>query len=192
MREYGTRARDALLARQAAGRKDPNWYVQMINLAGSQSWPRDRFLELIHQATAAFPSSYQIYFTAAIYMTPRWGGSVHDVVRFADYAVTQTQKKEGQSLYARILWSVADYLDANLAGPEVDWQRLSAGFLDIIKRYPDDWNKNSYAKFACDAQDAKAARRALSLMAGNIEPEAWPDRATYLRCRQFAGMDAAR
>lgn len=186
VREYGQRAFDALMAREAVGRKDPYWYVEMINIARIQGWPADRFSALVQQATGAFPLNYDIYFTAAFSLVPRWGGSAAAVAQFADYAVTQTRKSEGQSMYARVYWSVAEILDAELSGPEVDWKRIRAGFDDVVKRYPDSWNLNNYAKFACEARDYATAKRVLARIGEDVDSEAWGSRANFVRCRRLA------
>lgn len=186
VREYARRAFDALMAREEAGRQDPYWYVEMINATRLDAWPADRFTSLVLQATEAHPLNYDIYFAAVLSLVPRWGGSTTAVAQFADYAVTQTRKSEGQAMYARIYWAIADSLDAEFSGPKVDWKRIRVGFDDIVKRYPDAWNLNNYAKFACEARDYTTAKRVLARIGEDIDPRAWGSRANFVRCRQLA------
>lgn len=179
---YTDRAFDALMARKEVGRKDPYWYAQLLTVARLQGWPIDGYAALVDEATRAFPLSYDIYFAAAVRLQPRWGGSSEAVANFASFAVDKTRAQEGQSMYARIYWSVGDNLDEELSGPDVDWKRIRAGFEDIVKRYPDSWNLNNYARMACEARDLDTARRILQRVTQDVEQTAWPDRATYLRC----------
>jgi hypothetical protein len=187
--EYWTqRAYDTLMTKEKVGRKDPYWYMEMINISRIQGWEPDRFFGLVQEATTAFPQNYDLYFITAMRLEPRWGGSPQAIAGLADYAVRQTRKEEGESLYARIYADVGDELDIPLSDPSVDWKRIKAGFEDILKRYPDNWNVNKYARMACDARDQATSKRLLLQMKGNIEPEAWPDRTTYLRCLQAADL----
>lgn len=185
---YGHRAYEALMARQQVGRKDPYWYVQMFNVARVQGWDRQRYMALVREATQAFPYNYDIYFSIAMRMEPRWGGSTAAIAQLAQYAVEQTEAKEGESMYARIYLDTGDALDADLSGPEVDWKRIRAGFEDLVKRYPDSWNLNQYARMACEARDLPTTRRVLLSMKGDVEQEVWQDRVTFLRCVQAAGL----
>lgn len=185
---YSQRGYDALMARQAVGRKDPYWYVQMLALARMQSWDRDRWGALVQEATQAFPLNYNIWFAISSQLTPRWGGSPEAIAGLAAYAVEQTRKVEGESMYARVYWNVADWLDTDLGGPDVNWKRIRAGFEDVLKRYPDNYNLNYYARFACDARDMPTARRLLLKIKGDVEQTAWRERTNYLRCLQAAGL----
>jgi hypothetical protein len=184
--DYTQRSLDALMAREAQGRRDPYWYVEMINLARLQGWPADRFLALVQQATQAFPLSEPIYLSASFSTVPRWGGSLEAVAQFADYAVRQTRKSSGESMYALIYWYVADMLDTEFSSPEINWRRVRIGFDDLVKRYPDPWNMNHYAKFACQAHDYATAARVLARIGDNIDQETWGERANYIRCKQLA------
>jgi hypothetical protein len=185
---YAKRAFDAMMAREEAGRKDPYWYTQMLVIARIQSWNREDTFALFRKATDAFPLNYDIYFTLATQLAPRWGGSQEEIAKLAAFAVERTRDVEGESLYARVYWSVASQLDADFGGPEVDWKRIRTGFDDVIKRYPDRWNLNNYARFACDARDLPAAKNVLLQIKGDVDPKAWRGRANYLRCVQAAGL----
>ena len=185
---YSQRSYDALMAREAVGRKDPYWYVQLLTLARAQGWDNDRRAALFQEATQAFPLNYNIYFAISTQLTPRWGGSPEAIASLAAFAVEKTRKVEGESMYARVYWNVADWLDTDLGGPDVNWKRIRAGFEDILKRYPDSWNLNYYARFACDARDMPTTRRLLLRIKGDVEPAAWRERTNYLRCLQAAGL----
>lgn len=185
---YGKRAHEALVARETAGRKDPHWHAQRIKIAGEQGWAGERYMAAANDATKAFPQYHEIYFEIARKMVPRWGGSTEAIANLSAFAVDQTRATEGEALYARIHWAVEDWLDAELSGPDVDWKRIRAGFEDIVKRYPDPWNLNNYARMACEARDTDTARRVLLRIKDDVVSDAWPDRPAYLRCLQAAGV----
>lgn len=186
---YAKKSFDVLMAREKVGRhKDPYWYVQMENLAQSQGWNSEQFIGLVQEATQAFPQNYDIYFAAASNLQPRWGGSAKAVASFADYAVQQTRKADGESMYARIYWKFRNGIDTEIGGPDADWNRIRAGFEDLVKRYPERSNINQYAVMACRAHDVPTTRAVLLRMKADIDPDVWPDRQTYLRCVEAAGL----
>lgn len=186
---YTEKAYEALMAREKAGRhRDPYWYVQMLHVARLQGWPREQFLAVFQEGSETFPLNYDIYFAASTQLVPRWGGSQQAIAALADYAARQTRETEGEAVYARIYWAVGNLIDTELGGPGVDWNRIRAGFDDIVRQYPDRWNLNHYARMACEAQDAPTARRVLLRIKGDVEPSAWAGRPAYLRCVDAAGL----
>jgi hypothetical protein len=63
---------------------------------------------------------------------------------------------------------------------------MSRGIDDVLARYPDDWNRNWFANFACEAADWRKG-------AGIIGdrpwiPEAWPDRASFDACKMLGNQ----
>lgn len=180
-------ASHALASRADAGKKDPNWWYQMLMLAWVQSWPEERYWQLANAAMEAFPQNHDIYSAIARKLLPQWGGSWKAVAALADHAVQRTRKAQGESLYARIYWHVQSYLNPGLfTSGQADWPRIRAGFEDLIKRYPDPWNINSYARLACDAGDKDTAQRLFPRIRNSVVPSAWANHAAYSRCRDWA------
>ena len=91
-------------------------------------------------------------------------------------------------MYARIYWfaSQTQFQNAIFTDSLVTWSRMKDGFEDIIKRYPDAWNLNNYAKFACLAQDKPKTREILERADFTIVPEAWNSPSLHAECFQWA------
>jgi hypothetical protein len=70
------------------------------------------------------------------------------------------------ALYARMLWWAAEahYGDRLFALLPVDWPTFARSFDALLEQYPDDWNRNNYARFACLAGHRD---RAIELMTGH-------------------------
>lgn len=68
----------------------------------------------------------------------------------------------------------------------VEWQKMKAGFEDIIARYPDLWNLNNYAKFACLAKDKTKTQELITKIGNNLIIEAWEKRELFDRCQTWA------
>lgn len=63
---------------------------------------------------------------------------------------------------------------------------MKRGIADVLKRYPDQWNINNFAHFACLAGDRDETAKLTARVTDSI-PEAWANDATLLaRCREWA------
>jgi hypothetical protein len=55
-----------------------------------------------------------------------------------------------------------------------------------MKRYPDAWNINNYARFACLAKDRDKTRQLVALVGTSPVAEAWTPLELFARCRTWA------
>jgi hypothetical protein len=185
--DYLGRAAGALASRAEIGRKDPNWRRQVLEVGRTLGWPAEKYFAFAQESLDAFPQFYDTYFEIALSLLPKWGGSLEALAAFADHAAARTKATDGNALYARIYWFVyADVTPQSWAGKDVDWRRIRAGFDDMVKRYPEPWNLNFYARAACDVGDKPTARRLLAVVGDQLVPEAWPNRGAWSRCKNWA------
>jgi hypothetical protein len=176
-------ARNALNDLDADAKNGPGWFGAMLDVAIAQTWPRDRFNALYEQAAHEHPDYFPIYFAGASYYSPKWQGSIEDLRTFIERAADATRSKMGETLYARLTWSETYAFDAGRA----DWKRIKAGFERIVKDFPDPWNINNYARFACMAQDWPTVERLAVQIGDKPVAMAWyGDQRHYSRCRQAA------
>jgi hypothetical protein len=154
---------------------DPEWYEKMLEVALLESWDHDRFDSLFNEATAREPLFYQNYFVALEYLLPKWNGSLEEVEDFAQSATKKTSAKEGRGMYARIYWyaSQSHFQNNLFEDSKAVWPRMKEGFDDVVAKYPDAWNLNHYAKFACLANDKATAKGLLERISSTIVAEAW-------------------
>lgn len=186
--KYLAEARDALNGLDADAKNDPGWFEAMLEVANAQGWPRDRFEALYQQAQRRHPDYLPIYFVAAGYYSPRWNGSVEDLQRFIDRATEATRPKLGETLYARLVWSES----RSFGDTPIDWQRTKAGFERMVKDYPDPWNINNYAQFACKNRDWAAVSTLSERIGSRPVMRAWHNDARYYEgCVKTAKARAA-
>jgi hypothetical protein len=183
-RQRIAQARDLLEESAAVSKHSPVWYESMQTIATAQGWSEEDFLRLFQEGTAKEPTYYSLYFSAANYLLPRWHGSAKQLADFVSNAVAATEQKEGQTLYARIYWSLLWALqDRTFAPGYASWPRMRRGFEDIVRVYPDNWNLNAFTYYACMAQDWKTAKR-IGAKLTNVANELWEDPEIYQRCMQ--------
>lgn len=92
-------------------------------------------------------------------------------------------------MYARIYWAAAqDQFHENLfAQSSASWDRMRAGFDDVIARYPDQWNLQNYASFACEANDEETLKKLFERIREPSLDEAWRSHERYLACGRRVG-----
>lgn len=187
-RRYIAMARDNLEKHKLVAAIDPRWYETMLTVARAENWDRSEFDNLLKEALDREPLFYQTYFLALEYLLPKWHGGLQEIEAFAQDSVKRTMKHEGQGMYARIYWFAAQTQFENnifinsLAG----WSRLKGGFEDVVARYPDEWNLNNYAKFACLAHDKLKTKELLKRTEFSVVPEAWSPRSLRAKCGNWA------
>lgn len=177
----------AILEKSAAvSKQSPLWYEKMQSIATAQSWSEEEFLRLFSEGVSKEPTDYFLYFNAANYLLPRWHGSAARLAEFVDTAVKATEQQEGQTLYARIYWSLLLALQGNTFSPGyAEWPRMRQGFEDIVRVYPDNWNLNAFAYYACMAGDKETAK-VIGSKLSSPELELWKDRQTFDNCTYHA------
>ncbi|MEO8387404.1 hypothetical protein [Polaromonas sp.] len=166
---------------------DPEWYVMMLSLAKHRKMNDREYGLLYEEALKVEPGYHDTYKAVAETVSPMWSGNIAQLSALASDAVRRTSAVEGNALYARIFWSVSDrysgvwYHILSTGG----WPLMKSGFEDMIKQYPDDWNKNAYARFACKAGDVDLFLKLTRQFSGNPDVEAWPGNS-FQQCRDYA------
>jgi hypothetical protein len=164
-------ARKELEGLDEATKRDPGWYAAMLDVALAQGWPSERFDALYEEAVQKHPTFLPIHFTAASYYSPKWHGSMEKLRSVVEHAVEITRPQLGETLYARLNWSAST--NEMFENGQADWPRMKAGFERMIKDFPDPWNVNNYAKFACLAGDPRTVNRLAATIGDKPIAAAW-------------------
>lgn len=186
--EYMNKARAYLLEHKDIAGSDPRWYEAMLTVARAENRDIKRFDELVDEATARYPYFYQIYFGAIDYLAPKWHGSKEQIEAFANFAVSKTADQDGMGMYARVYWYAAQtqFHDRLFTDSSVVWDRMKQGIADVLRQYPDQWNINNFAHFACLAWDRDETRELMGRIEEAPIPRGWEDREQYQQCRTWA------
>jgi hypothetical protein len=177
------RAKALLDAAESRSSVDPQWYADTLDVGRMAQWPRKDMDAAIERAAAAAPGYYTVWFNIVdvlLAQDSRTAPARIDAV--ARRAMAATHGKEGASMYARIWWysSQVAFGDSMFETTPVAWKDFDAGIRDVMARYPDDWNRNSFANFACNAGHPERARE---LMGGHKPlPDAWDSFEAYEDC----------
>lgn len=178
-------ARTQLEAIQTKERRDPWWYVAMLQVGLAQGWPLEQFDALYLEGARLFPDALRLHQAALTYYAPNWHGSDQRLSWFIERVVAMTQEQSGQMEYARLYHSAYPLYGRAPA----DWPRLRRGFDDLLKRFPNAWNHNRFAEHACMEKDLPTLARQLSLIDNRPNPDAWRKPAMITQCMQAKQLD---
>jgi hypothetical protein len=183
------RARAYLESEKRIASSNPDYYRLMLEIIKAQKGEGDPY-PVLEEGIARHPGYYPMYFSMLDYLLPKWHGDESKIEKFVKQAVDATETIEGQSMYARIYWyaSQSDYGDDLFYRSFAHWDRMKDGFEDVLKRYPDQWNLQNYAKFACDAQDPDALGNLIRRVEMPLLIEAWGSRERFEACERMAGQ----
>ena len=186
--DYAQKARAYLEKYKKVASGDPYWYELMALIGKLQSWPETEFSELISEGLRREPVFYQIYFKAIDYYAPKWGGNAKAIERFSRKALEITRSGEGYGMYARIYWyaSQTQYGNRLFTQSLVHWPTMKKGIDDVLKKYPDSWNTNNFAKFACLSKDKEKTAELMARIGTSPLPYVWRSGSFYQRCRNWA------
>lgn len=135
------------------------YYMRAHNLNETGASPED-FLALLHEGLDKFPDAYQLHFAGVDYFAPKWHGSAELIEAYARRAIQYSAQTDPDALYARIYWYAAQtQYGLNLfSNSDVVWSDMRRGIDKVLLEFPDQWNIQNFAVFACAADDAELTR----------------------------------
>ncbi|MBI4560392.1 MAG: right-handed parallel beta-helix repeat-containing protein, partial [Candidatus Hydrogenedentes bacterium] len=187
-RQHLATAATLLTQAEAPDVNDPAFYSVWLSVRGPQQTDRKEYFDLIKKGQAVEKGYYHLYYTAAHFLTPRWGGKPGDVEAVAADAADVTQAEEGESLYARVAAEIlVEYGPEEFSRSGFDEDRLRQGFDDIERLFPGaPENLNRLTFFLCAAEDRDAAKTAFEKLGDRWEPEVWKKREKFDKWRDWA------
>jgi hypothetical protein len=171
------RADEVLNRSKPVASKSPLWYQLRLAVDRDMGVDRKRVQPIFDEATRRFPWYVVYYQSLTDYLSPKWGGSYEAVDTFARQSVNNKLGSD-HSLYTRVYWLLTDG-----EGPEFEpfrdsmasWSLMKTGFEGLMQRYPNSfWNLNTYAAFACRANDGPTYAALRTKIGLEVIPNAWP------------------
>jgi hypothetical protein len=176
-----------------AVRSDGYWYELMLMVEPYRKDDPARLQALLAELAKQRPAFYQAWFEAHDVAALRYD-AVERIEALAREAMRAGGKDEGEALYARIYWwsNQVYFGDALFRTSRADWKTMSRGFDAMLARYPDAWNLNHYARFACLAGDRAKTEELMKRIGAQPLPSAWKGQADFTGCRDGTGGGFAR
>ena len=178
-------AKKILTENKSRAKADPAWYEKMERIAVEEQDMTAAFA-FFQESVGQFKYYNDNYYAIMRGLEPMWRGSYVAMESFADRAASSTKDKLGDEMYTRLYWHIARCSCGFPQDPLVKWSRIKAGFDDIVKRYPTQWNLSAYANYACLAQDKVTTKSVIQRLTQPIMSQWEDDPDFYRRCRAWA------
>jgi hypothetical protein len=100
----------------------------------------------------------------------------------------RTRPIEGFAMYARIYWyaSQTQYDDRLFSESLVDWTAMKSGINEVLNKYPDSWNINNFAKFACLSKDKAKTAELIARITDAPLMAVWRTPSFFQQCKVWA------
>lgn len=180
-----------LLENEGISKRDPEWFTQLFSvLRSGRDADEKKYMAYVDKAVSLYPDYYPIYFSASVYYLPKWHGDSASFDEFAKYATRNLSPGNSKAVYARIYWANActQCGESDVANWREHWDDIRAGFDQIIKEYPDQWNINNYARIACSAYDQDKTLEIMQRIEGEPNSAAWDRQFSYSYCANWSGL----
>ena len=172
---------------------DGGWYHARLEILPYSELFDTHFSYAWEAGTRQFPDYHGVYFAAAFYSLPKWGGAPDAVERLARLASTG-KGADRDAMYARVYWYLdqTEYHGKIFDNSMIDWNDMKTSFDALVRAYPDPWNLNAYAYFACKAGDYNVMSDLLKRIDEQLVFSVWGSNggeSEYRRCARNVGAD---
>ena len=177
-----------MLSIKSQASRDPEWYKTRADILKAIEQEPEDFARFIDEATQRHPSYYELYFIAIEFYAPKWHGDRQQIEAFARKAIEKTRIAEGTGLYARIYWyaSQMQFGHSLFTESDVDWDTMRDGMDDVLADYPDQWNIQNFAVFACLAGDRAMTAKLMNMMDDRPIRRVWRRPENLEFCRSMS------
>lgn len=180
-----------------AGRasNNPLWYTLSLEVGLDQAKDREKLQAIFDRGMAKAPKYRPLYRRMLRILMPRWGGSYDDVDKFINQVYTQSASARGYQRYAELYSTYA-----RMEGDELDlfsdthafWSEMRNGYLGLVRRYPaSDVVLNSFANFACRANDKDDYNRLRGAVGKRLASTAWSGKYSIESCDKLLAAPGA-
>jgi membrane associated rhomboid family serine protease len=165
---------------------NPLWYTLSLEVGLDQTKDREKLQAIFDRGWAKAPNYRPLYRRMLRILMPRWGGSYDDVDKFVNQIYAQTASARGYERYAELYSAYAQ-----LEGDELDlfidsqafWSGMRSGYLGLLRRYPkSDAVLNSFANFACRANDKETYNRLRAAVTKRPSSDSWSAKYSIESC----------
>lgn len=176
------------------GKWDPNFYRARLEVLPYSELFHSHFSYALEGGAKIFPDYHEMYFAAALYSLPMWNGAPDGVEQVARLA-SRGKGADRDAMYARVYWYMdqAYYHGKIFEDSMADWDEMKTSFDALLQAYPDSWNVNAYAYFACMAKDYRVMKSLLQRIGDDLVFSVWGSNgeSTYNSCVQNLDADTS-
>ena len=179
-----------LLTHKSIASKNPHWFVLMLKIASKQNWDISQFESIFNEAKSKFPQYYPILYEGLWYWYKRDGRLSDSIEQYINQVVQLTHQTEGKGMYARLHWYIMPRCDCDRVPMHeqsvLNWKKMKVAIYDVLRQYPDQWNINHFAYYACLSGDPVTTNQLIELVESPPLVEVWLNDGFYQSCVDWA------
>ena len=194
--ERTARAHQELDSSKAMTPKCPEWYVTMLSVAQSESWPRVQYDKVFEEGFRLEPTYYPLQRQKLLYLLPQWFGKEGEISDFIDQNSSRIQGEEGEIMRYLLTTTMQPQFRSDIFQHiKIPWPKLNNWYEILKKHYlVDGYRTNQFGYLAMYGQDVESTCVAFSEIGEFGDPEVWGTQEFYSKikspmnefCRRFA------
>jgi hypothetical protein len=189
-RRYQKQSADYLLGPGKAALQHGIGHSNLISRGLELDWPRDHLAAIAADGLKQNPDADDIHYRLLRGLLPKWGGSAVLVDRYINAVVEKTQAKDGTLWYSRLYAYAAnqDFSHQLFQDSLAEWPKMKRSLEDLVAKYPDPYNTNRFAYFACLAREKETFLSLMDRIGKNFIVDRWGTnpQQTMDSCRRWA------
>jgi tetratricopeptide (TPR) repeat protein len=171
--------------------QDPNSYCSLIQTAKGLGYDNTIEEKIFQDGINVCPWHYGLYNQRFDSITPRWGGSYEEMMRFAEHCHELSKQYPTLGIIlAHAYLEIHKYnnpQNENILGRDDIWSNIEIIFNAVFEKYPEDTVRNfQYAYYAYKAKQFDIAQKQFEIIGDHwIDDTKWSDLESYNRARGF-------
>lgn len=159
-------------------------YNLLMSVALDTKGTQTSAIDTFNDGVKKWPNYYRFYEALLNRLVPKWGGSWETVDEFINQWATTLSTSEGNSLYARLYYSVHSHESIDPRKTLVKWDLLKASLIDLYTKYPVKEHFEISASYGCIFGDQELYRNMINK--NNVKTsEHWLRGSSKERCDKY-------
>lgn len=173
---------------RSRAKDDPHWHALRLRVMRLARASPDELIIAHDEALVEWPGYYDTHLDLLDHLMEVWIGRPHLIAAFANTVYERTRSAEGEQVYARLVQHALETKHGHRLFEKlhVDWNRLKAGYRQMIERFPSAKNAQQLAMLACLKGDWTSAAEVFRTRDEAPSREVWGQPFAYKSCRESA------
>jgi hypothetical protein len=173
----------------SSGEKCPGFFLAIQRIFFLKGIKRKDFDSVTRHGLKKYPKFTGYHVNMANYLMDRWHGEQGDWQAYAKAQADKLGGKDGDILYARLVWYMAKMVDADRAREfnNFDWPRAKRGFERLLTQPEGHAAAAPYAVAAWKQRDGDTLKHLMEQVLGNrVDFAVWTNKAQFKKARLWA------
>ena len=170
----------------------PDWTEAAQTVALGQSWPRQKYMDMVNAAIVREPTYGRYYTSACYYLLPRWHGEAGDFERWLREMAEKYPPEQRDRAYAFFVW-MAERMPVRgeiaFAHDRLDWEMTKRGFEQWLQEGDNLMVRFEFIRLGLIADDRATVREQFDHIGGKYWPKMWKNEDQFKAALAYAYTD---